>query len=130
MLGDKPMPFPPFLPQIPQGLVLGSNSSLYGDRPAWIMALPPRLTVLLSANNSHVTILLTRSYCKLLQFHISLSTIMTQLIVCSNLKLTFPADSTSSPYPSPCMSCVAILSHSSFHPIYLHVFSSCSWVYM
>lgn len=40
VLGDKPVPVPTFLPQIPQRLALGSNSSLYGDRPAWIMARP------------------------------------------------------------------------------------------
>lgn len=67
------------------------------------LILPPRLTVLPSANSSYITSLLKHSYCKLLHFRISLSTITMQLIVCSNLKIIFPADPKSSSYPSPCV---------------------------
>jgi hypothetical protein len=72
------------------------------------LTLPPRLTVPPSANSSHVTSLLILSYCKLLHFRISFSTTMTQLVVCSNLKIIFPANPKYSSYPLPCVSVLPV----------------------
>lgn len=130
VLGEKPVPVPTFLPQIPQRLALGLNSSLYGNRPAWIMARPlPFYLIWQCCPLPTVHMSQVFSYTPTANCYISISHCRQQWR--SSLSV-LTSKSYSQQIPSLHLTlrpgvCNAMPSPLSFHPIYLHVFSSCSW---